>query len=139
MKDRIRKILTEHSEVRVKSEIKIPKSIHRIHEIFKKEGFKLYLVGGAIRDTLTGRHPKDFDLATDATPNKVKKMLPMYPTIESGEQFAVVNVVTDDDTYEIATFREDISYGKKDLNSFLEYLKNTDITKYEYLQKELMK
>ena len=113
MKDKIRKILTEHSEVRVKSEIKIPKSIHRIHEIFKKEGFKLYLVGGAIRDTLTGRHPKDFDLATDATPNKVKKMLPMYPTIESGEQFAVVNVVTDDDTYEIATFREDIGKGRR--------------------------
>ena len=38
-------------------------------------------------------------------------MLPMYPTIESGEQFAVVNVVTEDDTYEIATFREDV-YNK---------------------------
>jgi len=39
----------------------------------KKIGFKLYLVGGAVRDTLIGRHPKDFDLATDAVPNKVKE------------------------------------------------------------------
>jgi tRNA nucleotidyltransferase/poly(A) polymerase len=113
MKDTIRKILMEGSEVRVKKEIRVPKSIHRIHEIFKDKGFKLYLVGGAVRDTLTGRYPKDFDLATDATPDKVKKMLPMYPTIESGEQFAVVNVVTEDDTYEIATFREDIGKGRR--------------------------
>ncbi len=113
MKDTIRKILKEEKEVRVKHEIRVPKSIHRIHEIFKDKGFKLYLVGGAVRDTLTGRYPKDFDLATDATPNKVKEMLPMYPTIESGEQFAVVNVVTDDDTYEIATFREDVGKGRR--------------------------
>lgn len=139
MKDKIRKILTEEGVVRVKKEIPVPKSIHRIHEIFNKNGFKLFLVGGAVRDTLMGRHPKDFDLATDATPDKIKELLPMYPTIESGEQFGVINVVTDDDTFEIATFREDISYGKKDLSSFLKYLKNTDITKYEYLQKELMR
>lgn len=113
MKDTIRKILREEKEVRVKHEIRVPKSIHRIHEIFKKKGFKLYLVGGAVRDTLTGRFPKDFDLATDATPDKVKEMLPMYPTIESGEQFAVVNVVTEDDTYEIATFREDVGKGRR--------------------------
>jgi tRNA nucleotidyltransferase/poly(A) polymerase len=113
MKDTIRKILTEEGEVRVKHDIRVPKSIHRIHEIFNKNGFKLFLVGGAVRDTLMGRFPKDFDLATDATPDKVKEMLPMYPTIESGEQFAVVNVVTDDDTFEIATFREDIGKGSR--------------------------
>lgn len=113
MKDTIRKILTEEREVRVKHEIRIPKSIHIIHEIFNKKGFKLYLVGGAIRDTLMGRYPKDFDLATDATPEKIKELLPMFPTIESGEQFGVVNVVTDDDTFEIATFREDIGKGRR--------------------------
>lgn len=113
MKDTIRKILTEEGEVRVKQDIRVPKSIHRIHEIFNKGGFKLFLVGGAIRDSLMGRFPKDFDLATDATPEKIKELLPMYPTIESGEQFGVVNVVTDDDTFEIATFREDIGKGRR--------------------------
>jgi hypothetical protein len=100
-------------EVRIKHKIRVPNSISRIHQIFKNNGFKLFLVGGAVRDSLMGRLPKDFDLATDAVPDKVKEMLPMYPTIESGEQFAVVNVVTEDDTYEIATFREDIGKGRR--------------------------
>jgi tRNA nucleotidyltransferase/poly(A) polymerase len=113
MKDVIRKILKEGKEIRVKMDIETPKSIDKIHNIFKENGFKLFLVGGAVRDTLMGRKPKDFDLATDAVPDKVKELLPMYQTIESGEQFAVVNVVTEDDTYEIATFREDIGKGRR--------------------------
>jgi tRNA nucleotidyltransferase/poly(A) polymerase len=113
MKDMIRKILKEGKEIRVKMDIETPASIQNIHKIFKDNGFKLYLVGGAVRDTLMGRRPKDFDLATDAVPDKVKELLPMYNTVESGEQFAVVNVVTEDDTYEIATFREDIGKGRR--------------------------
>jgi tRNA nucleotidyltransferase/poly(A) polymerase len=113
MKDMIRKILKENKEIRVKMDIPVPNSINKIHKIFKDNGFKLYLVGGAVRDSLMGGKPKDFDLATDAVPDKVKELLPMYNTIESGEQFAVVNVVTEDDTYEIATFREDIGKGRR--------------------------
>ena len=113
MRDVIRKILKENSEVRIKKDIPVPNSINKIHKIFKDNGFKLYLVGGAVRDSIMGGKPKDFDLATDAKPNKVKELLPMYPTIESGEQFGVVNVVTKDDTFEIATFREDIGKGRR--------------------------
>lgn len=101
------------SEIRLKHKIEVSDSIKRIHQIFKNNGFKLYLVGGAVRDTLTNRRPKDFDLATDATPNKVKELLNEYQTIESGEQFAVVNVVTPDDTYEIVAFREDFGKGRR--------------------------
>lgn len=113
MRDMIRKILKEGKEIRVPMEIVTPPSIQNIHKIFKENGFKLYLVGGAVRDSLMGIKPKDFDLATDATPDVVKELLPMYNTVESGEQFAVVNVVTEDDTFEIATFREDIGKGRR--------------------------
>ena len=113
MRDMIRKILKEGKEIRVKMDIQVPASIDKIHKIFKDNGFKLYLVGGAVRDALNGRVPKDFDLATDAIPDKVKELLPMYDTIESGEQFAVVNVVTENGTFEIATFREDIGKGRR--------------------------
>lgn len=113
MKDTIRKILLEGGEIRVKQEIPVPKSITRILGIFKENGFALYLVGGAVRDTLTKRVPKDFDLVTDATPDKIKELLHMYSTIESGEQFGVVNVVTEDDTFEIATFRSDVGSGRR--------------------------
>jgi len=102
-----------NKEIRVQKVISVPKSIDKIHDIFKKDGFKLYLVGGAVRDTLVNKYPKDFDLVTDATPEKIKSLLHMYPTIESGEQFGVVNVVTEDDTYEIATFRFDIGRGRR--------------------------
>jgi len=99
--------------MRIKKSITVPKSIENIHNIFKENEFKLFLVGGAVRDSLMNINPKDFDLATDAIPDKVKELLPMYETIESGEQFAVVNVVTDEGTYEIATFREDIGKGRR--------------------------
>nr|NIS39987.1 hypothetical protein [Desulfuromonadales bacterium] len=39
-----------------------------------RNGFKAYLVGGCVRDMLLGRAPKDFDVATDATPEEVKKL-----------------------------------------------------------------
>jgi len=46
----------------------IPKSVKDLNNIFSKAGKKLYLVGGSVRDFLTGDKPKDFDLATDALP-----------------------------------------------------------------------
>ncbi|MCK5263916.1 MAG: polynucleotide adenylyltransferase PcnB, partial [Gammaproteobacteria bacterium] len=39
-----------------------------------KAGYEAYLVGGAVRDLLLGKHPKDFDVATDATPEQVKEL-----------------------------------------------------------------
>lgn len=124
-------------EIRVKKDIRVPKSIKNIKDIFKDNGFKLFLVGGAVRDSLMGIYPKDFDLATDAIPDKVKELLPMYDTIESGEQFAIVNVVTEDGTFEVATFREDVSYGDKDLETFLRFLKNRDVDKYKLFLQEI--
>jgi tRNA nucleotidyltransferase (CCA-adding enzyme) len=137
MEDTTKKILSDVGVIRVKQVITVPNSINKIHDIFKKHGFKLFLVGGSVRDTLMGRRPKDFDLSTDATPDKIKELLSMYSTIESGEQFGVVNVVTEDDTYEIATFREDVSYGDKDLETFLRFLKNRDVDKYKLFLQEI--
>jgi tRNA nucleotidyltransferase/poly(A) polymerase len=93
--------------------IELPESILRMNRIFKENGHELYVVGGAVRDTLNNQEPKDFDLATDATPDKVKSMLHMYRTIDLGEQFAIVNVITEDGQYEIATFRKDLGKGRR--------------------------
>ena len=91
----------------------LPASVLKINQIFKKNGFELYVVGGAVRDLLYGNKPKDFDLATNAKPEEIKSMLNMYRTIELGEQFGIVNVITDDGQYEIATFRKDIGKGRR--------------------------
>jgi tRNA nucleotidyltransferase/poly(A) polymerase len=93
----------------------IPQSVKDLHKLFKASGKKLYLVGGAVRDFLTGDKPKDFDLATDALPDEVLGIIDdKYRTNLQGKAFGVVVVFTKDqpEGMEIATFREDVSKGR---------------------------
>ena len=98
--------------------LSVPKDVKDLHKLFKKNNKELYVVGGAVRDALLGKKPKDFDLATDAKPNEVVEIVTKagYNTIgEVGQQFGVVIVQTPDfrDGMEIATFREDIGKGRR--------------------------
>ena len=73
MKDNIKQILREGliREERIKFDLPIPSDIQEIKDVFKKNGFKLYVVGGAVRDALLQKPIKDYDLVTDAVPDKV--------------------------------------------------------------------
>jgi len=71
-------------------------------------GFIAYLAGGSVRDSLLGREPKDFDLATSAKPTDVLKLFP--GSNEVGAHFGVVIVKHGGHHTEIATFRTDGSY-----------------------------
>ena len=66
-------------------------------------GYKAYLCGGGVRDLLLGRHPKDFDIATDARPEEVKKILRNTRII--GRRFKLAHVFFRDVIVETATFR----------------------------------
>ncbi|MBT4803417.1 MAG: polynucleotide adenylyltransferase PcnB [Legionellales bacterium] len=66
-------------------------------------GFKAYLVGGAVRDALVGISPKDFDVATDAHPEQVKKIF--RNSILIGRRFKLVHVRFGREIIEVATFR----------------------------------
>ncbi len=93
----------------------IPQSVKDLNELFKEHGKKLYLVGGSVRDFLTGDKPKDFDLATDALPDEVLEIVgSTYRTNLQGKAFGVVVVFTKEvpEGMEIATFREDVSKGR---------------------------
>jgi tRNA nucleotidyltransferase/poly(A) polymerase len=93
----------------------IPQSVKDLNELFKEHGKKLYLVGGSVRDFLTGDKPKDFDLATDALPDEVIDIVSKtYRTNLQGKAFGVVVVFTKEvpEGMEIATFREDVSKGR---------------------------
>jgi tRNA nucleotidyltransferase/poly(A) polymerase len=122
------------SKKRIKFDIPIPKDIQQIKDVFKKNGFKLYVVGGAVRDALLGKTPKDYDLATDAVPDKVEDMMAKagFRTLPTGKAFGVINVFTDMGEYEIATFREDLSGGRRpDAVSFTDIegdVKRRDLT-----------
>ena len=67
------------------------------------EGFKAFIVGGAVRDLLLGIEPKDFDIATDATPEKVKPLFRRAFII--GRRFRLVHGHVGNDVVEVSTFR----------------------------------
>jgi len=75
----------------------------------RAEGFQAYLVGGCVRDLVMGREPKDYDVATDATPEQVVRLYPDALTV--GAQFGVVMVPREAGNVEVATFRSDGRYA----------------------------
>lgn len=113
----IRKALFESEETRIKFLIPIPEEIEKIKNIFISNGHKLYIVGGAVRDSLLDKIPKDYDLATDAMPDKVISMLKnadfINNILETGKSFGVINVITPSGEFEIATFRSDVGSGRR--------------------------
>ena len=66
-------------------------------------GFDAYLVGGCVRDLLLGRTPKDFDIASDATPEEVREVFPRVRVV--GRRFRIAHVRTRREVIEVSTFR----------------------------------
>ena len=105
-------------EAQQRLKLALPRDVKDLHRLFNKNGRELYVVGGAVRDAMLGIKPKDFDLATDAKPDEVVKILKSggIDTIgEVGTQFGVVIAKTPSfkEGMEIATFREDIGKGRR--------------------------
>jgi putative nucleotidyltransferase with HDIG domain len=71
-------------------------------------GHQAFLVGGCVRDILLGREPADFDVTTDAHPDRVVELFPDAITV--GAQFGVVLICRDGAKVEVATFRRDLGY-----------------------------
>ena len=72
----------------------------------QKKGFTTYLVGGCVRDLLLGIHPKDYDIATTALPDEVKRLIHRAYVI--GKRFRLVLVRRDEQQFEVATFRREL-------------------------------
>jgi poly(A) polymerase len=82
--------------------------LYRLHEA----GFGAYLVGGAVRDLLIGGAPKDFDVATSATPDEVRALFRNCRLI--GRRFRLAHVVYGPEVIEVATFRASADDGSGD-------------------------
>ena len=91
--------------------LRVPNDIKKIYKLFKKNKKQLYIVGGAVRDAILGKSPKDYDMATDAKPDEVLAIAKKggFKTLEIGKSFGVVVV----GGHEIATFRKDIGKGRR--------------------------
>lgn len=84
----------------------------KITRRLQAEGFTAYFAGGCVRDGLLGRPPKDFDVATDATPDSVREIFGQRRTLAFGASFGVIGVQgTAPQPTEVATFRHDGTYS----------------------------
>lgn len=92
---------------------RIPSEVRLVKRIFTEHNFQLFLVGGCVRDLLLKKSPKDWDLATDATPSQVMEVLKDFHIIPVGEAFGVVRVIVDGSEFEVATFRKDVGVGRR--------------------------
>ncbi|HEU4621921.1 MAG TPA: polynucleotide adenylyltransferase PcnB [Burkholderiaceae bacterium] len=81
----------------------IPSYATRVTRTLQEAGYKAYVVGGAVRDLLVGKLPKDFDVATNATPEQVHALFRRSRII--GRRFQIVHVGWGDQTVEVSTFR----------------------------------
>jgi poly(A) polymerase len=82
---------------------RVSRNAVRVCETLQKAGHAAYIVGGAVRDLLLGVTPKDFDVATDATPEQVKALF--RRAIIIGRRFRLVHVMFGNETIEVSTFR----------------------------------
>jgi poly(A) polymerase len=81
----------------------ISRNAVRVTDTLQQAGFRAFIVGGAVRDLLLGVAPKDFDVATDATPEEVQKLFRRARII--GRRFQIVHVQFGQDIIETSTFR----------------------------------
>lgn len=95
----------------VKSLLQIPKDIYQVCSKLHEHSFQAYIVGGAIRDALMKKEPKDWDVTTDATPEQVKAIFPK--TIPTGEKFGTIIVKSGNTFVDVTTMREDANYSDR--------------------------
>lgn len=82
---------------------RISPAARRVCEVLQQHGHQGLVVGGAVRDLLLGRQPKDFDVATDAPPERVRALFRRSRII--GRRFRIVHVYMGSETVEVTTFR----------------------------------
>lgn len=90
--------------------LKLPDEVKNILTSFKKGGFEIYVVGGAVRDLLMGKIVYDWDFTTNATPEQI---LEIYPDGFYGNKFGTVGISIEgfDEPFEITTYRTEHGYS----------------------------
>lgn len=110
-------------------EIEIPHYVVSVARVLIKEGYKAYLVAGAIRDTYLGLEPHDYDIATDALPDQLVELFPK--SLAVGAQFGTIVVVQQDTTgenftVEVTTLRNEEDYLQGRWPSKVTFVRNLE-------------
>lgn len=89
------------------------KKLDKLGQLFFKNNYELYMVGGAVRDILMDKTPHDYDFATNATPNQMLKIAEEsnIEVIPTGIKYGTVTFRIDDESFEVTTYRADGNYS----------------------------
>lgn len=93
-----------------------PHAIHIVNTLVK-QGYEAYIVGGAVRDYLLGHQPKDYDIATNATPEQVLKVFSKRRARIIGRRFRLCHVLEGGTIFEVSTFRREPTNQERKGNS----------------------
>ena len=88
--------------------ISIPDDLKQLSKFFSDNNFQVFLVGGAVRDSILKKNPKDWDIATDATPEEMQKIF--HKTIPTGIEHGTITIVFKGNMIEATTFRSESGY-----------------------------
>lgn len=114
-------------------DMRIPKSVERCISILTCNGYKGYMVGGCVRDSILGKQPNDWDVCTSATPKEIKNLFKDFKTIDTGIQHGTVTVIIDKELIEVTTFRIDGEYSD---NRRPDKVTFTDEVKYDLSRRD---
>ncbi len=92
----------------MRSRLHVNSAVREILERLREHGHPAYIVGGAVRDLMLGRHPKDFDLATSATPDQIKTVFGRSARL-IGRRFRLAHIYHHRSVFEVSTFRREPS------------------------------
>jgi tRNA nucleotidyltransferase (CCA-adding enzyme) len=112
--------------------ISIPQKVQYILDTLQKHRHQAFVVGGCVRDSILGKVPVDWDIATDAKPDEVKQFFPK--TIDTGIKHGTVTVLVDGNSYEVTTYRIDgkyLDFRKPDSVSFTSSLEE-DLSRRDF-------
>jgi len=95
-------------------------------QTLEKAGYKVYAVGGCVRDSLLGQTPHDCDLCTNATPAETAQLFSQYTLVRSGEQHGTIGVVIQSEFIEITTFRTEGGYQDGRHPDWVQFMPNVE-------------
>lgn len=104
--------------------MRVPNKIKKLSQVFIKNNFQLFLVGGALRDNLLKEKNTDYDFATDAEPQEVMNIFPHV--IPVGIAHGTVLVLYENEEYEITTFRTEEKYSDNRHPDKVNFVRNID-------------
>ena len=115
-------------------DFEISRGAYQVVDALQKAGFETYIVGGAIRDLLLKRKPKDFDISTSATPEEVRQVFGRRKARIIGKRFRLTHVTVNGELFEVSTFRRtpSVHAGDKNDEKFQKMPENLIVSDNDY-------